>query len=218
LSGSQKPWSDTERRRIIVSEAVARERSRTDKPEEKQKQRLDTATYATPGPGKDGQRNKMIIRLIAVGKLREKYWQEGAADYSMRLRAYASLNISEVPESRLAEGASPAEEGKAVAREGDVLLSRLKGREGRVVALDRMGEPLDSLELADWLKRQIIDGQKETAFIIGGPLGLAPSVLERADLVISLSRMTFPYQMARLMLLEQIYRAFRIMRGEPYHR
>jgi 23S rRNA (pseudouridine1915-N3)-methyltransferase len=81
-----------------------------------------------------------------------------------------------------------------------------------------MGKALDSLELADWLREQILDGQKETAFVIGGPLGLAPDVLERADLVLSLSRMTFPHQMARLILLEQIYRAFRIMRGEPYHR
>jgi len=160
----------------------------------------------------------MIIRLIAVGKLKDKHWQEGVADYARRLNAYAPLEVTEVSESRLAEGASPAEELKAVAREGDALLSRLKGREGKVVALDRMGRALDSLELADWLKRQIINGQKETAFIIGGPLGLAPSVLERADLVISLSRLTFPHQMARLILLEQIYRAFRIMRGEPYHR
>jgi 23S rRNA (pseudouridine1915-N3)-methyltransferase len=179
---------------------------------------LDAVTYATPDPGKKAEVSKMMIRLIAVSKLREKYWQEGAADYSIRLRAYAPLEVTEVPESRLAEGASPAEELKAATREGDALLSRLKGREGRVVALDRMGKVLDSLELADWLRRQILDGQKETAFIIGGPLGLTPAVLERADLVISLSQLTFPHQMARLILLEQIYRAFRIMRGEPYHR
>jgi 23S rRNA (pseudouridine1915-N3)-methyltransferase len=160
----------------------------------------------------------MMIRLIAVGKLREKYWQEGAEGYSMRLRAYTPLEVMEVRESRFTEGASPAGEQRAVAREGEALLSRLKGREGRVVALDRMGKALDSLELADWLREQILDGQKETAFVIGGPLGLAPDVLERADLVLSLSRMTFPHQMARLILLEQIYRAFRIMRGEPYHR
>jgi 23S rRNA (pseudouridine1915-N3)-methyltransferase len=162
--------------------------------------------------------SKMMIRLIAVGKLRERHWQEGVADYALRLRAYAPLEIMEVPESRLAEGASPAEERQALAREGNILLSRLKGRQGKVVALDRKGEALDSLELADWLRREILDGQKETAFIIGGPLGLAPSVLERADLVVSLSRMTFPHQMARLILLEQIYRAYRIMRKEPYHR
>jgi 23S rRNA (pseudouridine1915-N3)-methyltransferase len=162
--------------------------------------------------------SRMIIRLIAVGKLKDKHWREGVADYAKRLRAYTPLEIAEVPESRLAEGASPAEELKALAREGEALLSKLKGREERVVALDRMGEPLDSLELAGWLKGQILDGQKETAFIIGGPLGLSPFVLERADLVVSLSRMTFPHQMARLILLEQIYRAFRIMRGEPYHR
>jgi 23S rRNA (pseudouridine1915-N3)-methyltransferase len=162
--------------------------------------------------------NKMIIRLIAVGKLKDKHWQEGVADYARRLGAYATLEVAEVSESRLAEGASPAEGQKVLAREGEALLSRLKGREGRVVALDRMGKAFDSLELADWLKRQIIDGQKETAFVIGGTLGLAPDVLERADLIISLSRLTFPHQMARLILLEQIYRAFRIMRGEPYHR
>jgi len=153
-----------------------------------------------------------------VGRLRERHWQEAAADYARRIRPYARLEVEEVAESRLKDGASQAEEKKAMQDEGRAILEKLKGHDAVVVALDRQGKSLDSLHMAEWLERMILEGQKEVAFVIGGPLGLAPEVLERADCRLSFSRMTFPHQMMRVILLEQIYRWMRIMRKEPYHR
>jgi len=153
-----------------------------------------------------------------VGRLRERHWQDGAADYARRIRPYARLEVEEVAEARLKEGASQAEEKKAMQDEGRAILEKLKGHDGVVVALDRKGRSLESLQMASWLGRMVLEGQKEVAFVIGGPLGLAPEVLERADCRLSFSRMTFPHQMMRVILLEQIYRWMRIMRKEPYHR
>lgn len=159
----------------------------------------------------------MILRIIAVGRLREKYWQEAAADFTRRLRPYARLEIVEVP-AHTRETATSAEEEKAMAEEGLAILEKLKHHSGPVTVLDRAGKSLDSPELAAWLNGKILEGSTEVAFVIGGPLGLAPSVLKRADLVLSFSRMTFPHQMMRIILLEQIYRGFRIMHHEPYHK
>ena len=160
----------------------------------------------------------MIIRIIAVGRLRERHWQDAAADYARRIRPYARLEVEEVAESRLKDGASAAEESKAMQEEGRAILERLKGHDGFVVALDRQGRSPDSLQMAAWLERMILEGQKEVALVIGGPMGLAPEVLARAECRLSFSKMTFPHQMMRVILLEQIYRGMRIMRKEPYHR
>ncbi len=160
----------------------------------------------------------MIIRIIAVGKLRERYWQDGVADYAGRLRPYGRVEIIEIPEARVPENASLAEEEMAMAQEAKCILSRLKKQDGPTVVLDRTGQALDSTELADWLGKQLLEGPAATTWIIGGPLGLHPSILKRADLVLSFSRLTFPHQMMRLILLEQIYRGFRILRHEPYHK
>jgi 23S rRNA (pseudouridine1915-N3)-methyltransferase len=162
--------------------------------------------------------NRMIIRIVAVGRLRERHWQVGAADYARRLRPYARLEMIEVPEARLPERASLAEEMKAMDQEGLVIMERLRQHSGPVIVLDRQGRMLDSPEMASWLEKQILVGRNETAWVIGGPLGLAQTVLDRADLVLSFSKMTFPHQMMRLILLEQIYRAFRIIHHEPYHK
>jgi len=160
----------------------------------------------------------MIIRIIAVGRLREKYWQDAAYDFIRRIRPYSRLQIEEVPESHIKENASPAEETKAMQDEGRAILERLKGHSDQVVALDRQGKSLDSMQVSQWLQKAILDGRSEAAFVIGGPLGLASEVLERADMTLSFSRMTFPHQMIRVILLEQIYRGFRIMHREPYHK
>ncbi len=165
----------------------------------------------------------MILRIISVGRLRERYWQDALSDYARRLQPYARLDIIEIPEARIPESASAAEEEKAMAHEAEGILARLTRQkqqtlEGPVVVLDRKGKALDSLELADWLGEQLLKGPAEITWIIGGPLGLHPSVLKRADLVISFSRLTFPHQMMRIILLEQIYRSFRIMHHEPYHK
>jgi 23S rRNA (pseudouridine1915-N3)-methyltransferase len=155
----------------------------------------------------------MILRIIAVGRLRESYWQDAAADYIRRLRPYARLDMVEVAISSK-EAASPAAEIRAMEAEGAAILEKLKRHSGPVIVLDRTGDALNSQQLADL----ILEGRSEVAFIIGGPLGLAPAVLDRADLLLSFSPMTFPHQLMRVILLEQIYRSFRIMHHEPYHK
>jgi 23S rRNA (pseudouridine1915-N3)-methyltransferase len=162
----------------------------------------------------------MRFNIITVGRLRERYWQDALSDYIRRLQPYARLEIIEIPESRIPESASAAEEEKAMAQEAEGILARLsrQKQDNPVVVLDRRGIALDSLELADWLGKQLLEGPAEIAWIIGGPLGLHPSILKRADLVLSFSRLTFPHQMMRLILLEQIYRSFRILHHEPYHK
>lgn len=121
-------------------------------------------------------------------------------------------------EARIKELASPAEEKKAMQEEGRAIIERLKDHRGPVVALNRLGKSLDSLQIGEWLNRMVLDGRTELAFVIGGPLGLAPEVLGRAEMTLSFSKLTFPHQMMRVILLEQIYRGFRIMHGEPYHK
>ena len=155
---------------------------------------------------------------MAVGRLREKFWQEAASDFVKRIRPYSRLEIIEVAEAHIKDRASQAEEEKAIENEGRAIIERLRGHSGPVVALDRKGKSLDSLQMGEWLNDMILEGRTELAFVIGGPLGLASEVLERADISLSFSKMTFPHQMMRVILLEQIYRGFRILHGEPYHK
>ncbi|HOV81993.1 MAG TPA: 23S rRNA (pseudouridine(1915)-N(3))-methyltransferase RlmH [Methanothrix sp.] len=157
----------------------------------------------------------MIIRIIAVGRLRERHWQDAAADFARRLRPYTRLVVEEVAEARLKE---TAREKQALEEEAQAISERLEKHSGPVVVLERTGKALDSAELAAWMNDAAISGVSGAAFVIGGPLGLSPEVFKRADLLLSFSRMTFPHQMMRIMLLEQIYRSYRIMRGEPYHK
>jgi 23S rRNA (pseudouridine1915-N3)-methyltransferase len=154
------------------------------------------------------------IRIIAVGKLKERHWQLGVADYEKRISAYSRLEVIEVPEADSSQG-----EDRALLKEAASISSKIHARDGGViVALDRKGRAMDSLELAGWLEGRIMEGTKEITFIIGGPYGLSPELLSGANLVLSFSKMTFPHQMMRLILLEQIYRGFRIMKHEPYHK
>lgn len=160
----------------------------------------------------------MLFRIVAVGRLRERYWLDGCSEYVRRLSAYAKIEVVEVPESRPG-GSGTADESRSMKKEGDRILARMRAGNGAVsVALDRQGTPMDSLELAAWIESRILEGNKEITWIIGGPSGLSPEVLERVDLQLSFSKLTFPHQMIRLILLEQIYRSFRIMKSEPYHR
>lgn len=161
---------------------------------------------------------KLIIRIVAVGRLRERYWQDAAADFARRLRPYVRLEVIEVSESHVKEGATPAEEKKAMQEEALAILDKLKQHTGPVIALDRKGTALDSLGLATELHKMILEGRAEVAFVIGGPLGLAVEARQRADYLLSFSMMTFPHQMMRIILLEQIYRSFRIIHGQPYHK
>lgn len=150
------------------------------------------------------------LRVVAVGKIKERYLQEGIAEYRKRLRPYTRMTIEEVPDEPLR-----GEGKKAREDEGNRILNRV-GATAYLVALDRRGKAYSSEEFAAWLGDREMAG-KEVVFAVGGTTGLSPRVLERADASLSFSRLTFPHQLFRLLLLEQIYRAFKILRGEPYH-
>ena len=159
----------------------------------------------------------MQIQIIAVGKVKERYLSEGIADYIKRLKPYARLTITEVDDVRRPVNPAPAQEIQALDREGDRILAVLpKG--SFVIALDIDGKAYGSEDLADRIRKCEISGISQIAFIIGGDLGLSFKVLNRSDLQLSLSPMTFTHPMVRLILLEQVYRVFRIMRGKPYHK
>ncbi|MHB8162974.1 MAG: 23S rRNA (pseudouridine(1915)-N(3))-methyltransferase RlmH [Methanoregula sp.] len=159
----------------------------------------------------------MQIRIIAVGKIKEKYLQEGIAEYEKRLRPYAKVQIVEITEEKRPLSASPAIESAAKVKEGERILAAIL--EGSfVIALDVKGQSWSSEELAASFREWELTGQNQLVFVIGGDLGLSPAILERSSLRLSLSKMTFTHPMARLLLIEQVYRAFRILRGEPYHK
>ncbi len=159
----------------------------------------------------------MQIRIIAVGKIKERYLQEGIAEYEKRLRSYAKLHIVELSDERRSLSASPSIESMAKEKEGERILAAIP--EGSVViALDVKGQNWSSEELASLFRERELSGENQLTFIIGGDLGLCPAVIARSDLRLSLSKMTFTHPMARMLLVEQVYRAFRIIRGEPYHK
>lgn len=159
----------------------------------------------------------MQIRIIAVGKIKEKYLQDGIAEFEKRLRPYVKLQVLELAEEKRPLSASPAIESAAKDKEGERILAAIP--EGSfVIALDVKGQNWSSEELAASFREWELSGQNHLAFVIGGDLGLSPAVLTRSNLRLSLSKMTFTHPMARLLLVEQVYRAFRILRGEPYHK
>ncbi|MDY2991510.1 23S rRNA (pseudouridine(1915)-N(3))-methyltransferase RlmH [Hornefia butyriciproducens] len=159
----------------------------------------------------------MNITVICIGKLKERYWREAVGEYSKRLGSYCSLRIQELKEARLPAGAGPAEEEAVKIAEGEEILSRVN-KDMFVVSLEIRGKRMSSETLAEKLRSLALEGRNEIAFVIGGSLGLSEAVSRRADLKLSFSDMTFPHQMMRVILLEQIYRSFRIIRGEPYHK
>ena len=160
----------------------------------------------------------MILRIIVVGKIREHHWQEGLTDYLRRLKPYARVETLIISESKIKDGKSPQDVQKALGNEAYSILQRVEKLGGFIVALDRQGKEFESLELAQWLEDRMIEGCSEISWIIGGPLGLDSSVLSKANLIMSFSRSTFPHQMVHLILLEQLYRCFRIIHNEPYHK
>ena len=158
----------------------------------------------------------MKIRIVAVGKLKEKYLREGVAEYEKRLAPFASVELLETREEYMAENPSEAQRQETLAKEGERLL-RLVPERSFLIVLDVKGKLLSSEALAKELASLALQGQSDLTFLIGGAFGLSPAVRERADLRISFSPMTFTHQMVRLLLYEQIYRAFKINRGEKYH-
>jgi 23S rRNA (pseudouridine1915-N3)-methyltransferase len=157
----------------------------------------------------------MQIRIIAVGKIKDRYLQEGIAEYEKRLRPYVKLHIVELSEEKRPLSASPAIE--SVSKEKEGVLAAIP-ESSFVIALDMKGQSWSSEELAGSFREWELSGQNQLVFLIGGDLGFSPIVLARCDMRLSLSSMTFTHPMARLLLVEQIYRAFRILRGEPYHK
>ena len=159
----------------------------------------------------------MKITLIAVGKIKERYFEEAVKEYSKRLSRYCRLEIVQVADEKTPDGASEALEAQIKDKEGRRILDHI--RDGAyVIALAVEGKQLDSLELAARMERLAVEGKSQLVFAIGGSLGLSREVMNRADLALSFSAMTFPHQLMRVILLEQIYRSFRIRAGEPYHK
>lgn len=159
----------------------------------------------------------MRITVAAVGKLKEKYWREAVAEYSKRLGAYCRLEIKEVAGEGYAEGLPAAEEEKIKQREWQKITRQLRP-DTYLVVLDVQGHQVSSEQLSARLDKLALDGHSDITFIIGGSLGLPDQALRQARWRLSFSRLTFPHQLMRVMLLEQIYRAFKISRGEPYHK
>lgn len=159
----------------------------------------------------------MNIDIISVGKLKEKYLKDGIEEYKKRLSRYCSINIIEVSDEKAPENISQKEEEIIKQKEGQGILKHIKDNIF-VIALDIKGKMLSSEELATFLKERAVQGDSNLAFVIGGSLGLSKEVLDRADFKLSFSKMTFPHQLMRLILLEQVYRGFRIINGEPYHK
>lgn len=159
----------------------------------------------------------MNIKITAVGKLKEKYLKEALEEYAKRLSRYAKITILELSDEKTPENASEKEEKLIKKTEGERILKSID--EGSyVIALDLNGKMLSSVEFSSFISNLGVQGKSNINFIIGGSLGLSPEVLKRADYKLCFSKMTFPHQLFRVMLLEQIYRGFRIMKGEPYHK
>lgn len=159
----------------------------------------------------------MRITLIAVGKIKEKFYTEALSEYSKRLSKYVKLEVIEVADEKTPDQASEREKAQILDKEAQRILAKLPNS-AYVVPLAIEGKMLSSEGLSEKLAELGLQGDSHVVFIIGGSLGLADSILERADFKLSFSKMTFPHQLMRVILLEQVYRAFRIMRGEPYHK
>jgi 23S rRNA (pseudouridine1915-N3)-methyltransferase len=159
----------------------------------------------------------MKVSLICVGKLKEKYLTMGMEEYLKRLSRYSTLEVIQLPDENTPDNASNATMEAIKKKEGDRILKVLRD-DSYCIALAIQGKMLSSVELADQLEKLFVSGKSHISFIIGGSLGLSDEVLHRADYQLSFSKMTFPHQLMRLILVEQIYRAFRIINNEPYHK
>lgn len=159
----------------------------------------------------------MKITIVCVGKVKEKFYQDAVKEYSKRLSRYTKLDIAEVADEKTEEQSTEVEINLVKDKEGERILKAIKD-DGYVVCLAIDGRQLDSVELSEKMNNLLVTGKSHIYFVIGGSLGLSDNVLKRADMKLSFSRMTFPHQLMRVILLEQIYRGFRIMNNEPYHK
>lgn len=159
----------------------------------------------------------MKITLITVGKIKEKYLKDAIAEYSKRLSRYCKLEIIEVADEKTPDQASETVEEGIKTKEGERILKHIKD-DMYVVTLEISGKMLSSEELAEKINSLGLAGKSSIAFVIGGSIGLGKEVLSRSDYALSFSKMTFPHQLMRVILLEQVYRSYRIINGEPYHK
>lgn len=159
----------------------------------------------------------MKITILCVGRMKEKYLVEGIKEYTKRMTPYAKVDITEVPDEPCPENASSALEERIRQKEADKLLKKLRPATFLIV-LDLKGKMLSSKEMASQIQTLAISSKSDLTFIIGGSIGLAPDLTQRANLLLSLSNLTFPHQLVRLLLMEQIYRWFKIIHNEPYHK
>lgn len=159
----------------------------------------------------------MNISIIAVGKLKEKYLKQAIDEYSKRLSRYCKLEVIELPDEKTPDNASEKEEQQIKEKEGRLILSKIKDN-SYVIAMDLKGKQITSEEFASFISNRGVTGNSNIVFIIGGSLGLSEGVIKRANYKLCFSKMTFPHQLFRVMLLEQVYRGFRIINNEPYHK
>jgi 23S rRNA (pseudouridine1915-N3)-methyltransferase len=157
------------------------------------------------------------ISIVSVGKLKEKYLKQGIDEYLKRLGPYAKVDVIEVPDEKAPETLSDSEMNMVKDAEGERILAKI-GQDVHVIAMAIEGKAVSSEDLADNLDKLATYGKSKVAFIIGGSLGLSEAVMKRANEKISFGKITYPHQLMKLVLVEQIYRAFRINRGEPYHK
>ena len=159
----------------------------------------------------------MKITIVCVGKIKEKFYRDALVEYTKRLSRYCSLSITEVADEKTKEQASDVECAIIKDREGERILKSIR-EDGYVITLAIDGKNLDSVELSKTIENLALTGKSNLYFVIGGSLGLSDEVMKRADYKLSFSRMTFPHQLMRVILLEQIYRFYRIINREPYHK
>ncbi|MDD7220193.1 MAG: 23S rRNA (pseudouridine(1915)-N(3))-methyltransferase RlmH [Clostridia bacterium] len=159
----------------------------------------------------------MEIRILSVGKIKEKYLNDGIKEYAKRLGRYCKLSFCQVADEKTPDKASQALNNQIKDLEGERLMKHIREQD-YVIALAIEGEMVGSVELADKIEKLGVSGVNSVVFVIGGSLGLGSKVLDRADYKLSFSRMTFPHQLMQMILLEQIYRSFRIINHEPYHK
>ncbi len=159
----------------------------------------------------------MNIRIVAVGKIKEKYIQEGIKEFSKRLSRYCNLKIDEVEDEKAPENLSVKEQENIKIKEGKKILSKIP-QNSFIISLAIQGQSISSEALAEKMEGLMIEGMNDITFVIGGSLGLTEKVMEKSNFALSFSKMTFPHQLMRVILLEQVYRGFRIIKGEPYHK
>lgn len=159
----------------------------------------------------------MKVTLLTVGKIKEKFLRDAIAEYSKRLSRYCKLEIIEVADEKTPDSASPAVENNVRQKEGERLMKYIR-EDAYVITLEIKGNMLDSVSFAKKIEQLAIQGSSHLIFVIGGSIGLGDEVLKRSDYSLSFSSMTFPHQLMRVILLEQIYRSYRIIEGAPYHK